>query len=753
MSSSNVVVVGGGPVGLLTGLGLAQAGVDVTIVEREEQIGRSPRALVYFYVVLKHFEKMGLLDDLKRVGTLLDGLQFVDVESGERIWRPADVLAPISEHPYQLSLGQDRLTEILLDHLSRLPNATLLRGRELTAIDQDDRSVRLSLSGPDGDEQLTAGWVVGADGAGSAVRRGLGLEFRGHTWPDRLIATNLRFPFDRHGFAEANFVIDPKFGAVVVRIEDDLWRCTFRDPVSDVDSTPEEIEGRLHAWLLEALPGEDKSYDLVQHSPYRIHQRASETFRVGRVLLAGDAAHITNPIGGLGLTSGFLDAFVLFEALAAVIKGEADDSVLDIYAFERRQAFLNEVSPQATQNKQLMFDLTIPDIKAQVLGGLRFIGGNPDAGRAQLLAMSKIETPSVLGRTPEIAELRPTRRTAFWAGGEPTPTPLGTVMRGQVFVDAEVPAQSTGASPVVLIHGGGGQGTDYLTTPDGRPGWAPLLAQAGHPVYVVDRPGHGRSPYHPDILGPMTPIMGSEVMHDLFFNPISGPGSHPMAIFHNQWPGGDRPGDKVYDQFLSSAGPLMVDTAEQEKLAAAAVVRLLEDIGPAAVLAHSLGAPVGYLVADARPDLVSALVIVEGIGPQFAKAPERGLDLKWGVTSAPLAYEPAATSPEELSLTADTRGPFPVVLQQEPARSLPRLAGIPIALVSAEASAFRWFDEPVKAFLSQAGCTVDLVRLWEHGVRGNGHGMMLELNNADSIRVIGNWIAANTASQNGKQES
>lgn len=741
MSSTQVAVVGAGPVGLLTALGLAQSGVEVTVVERDEEVGQSPRALVYFYVVLRHFAEMGLLEDLTRVGTLLDRLQFIDVESGERIVQPASVLNGVSDYPYQLSLGQNRLTEILLDHLSQHPKAVLLRGREVTDIAQDADGVRLEMTGPDGHETLTAGWVVGADGANSIVRRTLDVPFRGHTWPERLIATNIRFPFDQHGYADANLVIDPKAGAVVVRIEDDLWRCTFRDPERDAAPSPKDIETRTHAWLAESLPGDNPGYELVQHSPYRIHQRCAETFRIGRILLAGDAAHITNPIGGLGLTTGFLDAFVLFEALAAVVKGEAAESVLDLYAEERRRAFLDEVSPQAVQNKQLLFDLTEPSVKAEVLEGLRFVGSNPDAGREQLLRMSRIETPSVLGRSAVSEERVPTTRRTFWAGGSPVASPAGTVIRGQIFVDAEIPDGGGSGAPVVLIHGGGGQGTDFLSTPDGRPGWAPLLAQLGHPVYVIDRPGHGRSPFHADVLGPMGPLLGSELIHDLFFNPIEGPGSHPMAIHHNQWPGGDQPGDPVYDQFLASQGPLMEDSAEQESLAAAAVVSLLEEIGPATVLAHSLGAPVGYLVADARPDLVSSLVIVEGIGPQFSKFP---VDLRWGVTSAPIGYEPAAVSPDDIALDVDDSGPFPVALQVEPARRLPRLAQVPIAVVSAEASAFRWFDEPLRAFLTQAGCTVDLVRLWEHGVRGNGHGLMLELNNDQSIQVIQRWIADHT---------
>jgi len=330
-----------------------------------------------------------------------------------------------------------------------------------------------------------------------------------------------------------------------------------------------------------------------------------------------------------------------------------------------------------------------------------------------------------------------TTRGSFWIGGAPIAITTGTALRGQMYVAWEKPDEPAHDTPIVLVHGGGGQGTDYLTTPDDRPGWAQLLVAQGYTVYVVDRPGHGRSPLHPDVIGPVAPMMGAETLGAIF---VPRPGDHPTAELHTQWPGGREPGDPVFDQFYASQGPTLADLAEAHTLDQAALSALLERIGPAVLVSHSAGGPGVYLAADANPGLVRAVVAVEALGPQFLKNPEAGLELAWGLANARFSYDPPAASPEELQLVTDASGPIPLVLQAEPARRLPGLAQAPIALVSGEASGFRWFDDHVRRFLEQAGCHVDLLRLHEHGVYGNGHGLIFEKNNAEALSVVTAWL-------------
>ena len=333
------------------------------------------------------------------------------------------------------------------------------------------------------------------------------------------------------------------------------------------------------------------------------------------------------------------------------------------------------------------------------------------------------------------------RHGYFWVGAQPQPS-TGAA-RGPMFVYWQAPVEVTKPYPIILIHGGGGQGLDYLGTPDGRPGWATLLCEQGWVVYVVDRPGHGRSPYDPDALGPLGPALPVAVLTGIFVPPTEGPGAVPFAHLHTQWPGDrDDPADPALLQFLAGTGPFAADAADRQALEQSRLVELIDRIGPAFVVSNSLGGPAGFLLAEARPDLVVALVQLEPIGPAFATmfGPDT---LQWGVAAVPMTFDPPASSPGELSLVEGEPvapgAPTPV-LQREPARKLTNLAKVPIAVVSGEASVFRITDGPLVEFLRQAGCDAVHIDLAEHGVRGNSHGAMLERNNAEVLDVVTGWM-------------
>ena len=183
----------------------------------------------------------------------------------------------------------------------------------------------------------------------------------------------------------------------------------------------------------------------------------------------------------------------------------------------------------------------------------------------------------------------------------------------------------------------------------------------------------------------------------------------------------------MYDQWLAPSGPMPASLAEMQALEQARLSELLDRVGPAVLVTHSMAGPGTFLAADARPDMVAALIAIEVLGPPFAKRPEIGLDLAWGLASAPLTYDPPAASAEEL--------------RAGPPRRLPNLSRFPIAVVTGEASMFALFDRDLVAFLEQAGCDVTLVRLADHGVHGNSHGIMLERNNVEALVVLTGWVA------------
>jgi 3-(3-hydroxy-phenyl)propionate hydroxylase/6-hydroxy-3-succinoylpyridine 3-monooxygenase len=225
------------------------------------------------------------------------------------------------------------------------------------------------------------------------VRRLLGLAFDGITWPERFVATNVYCDFERHGYSRSTFVIDEKAGAVIVVLNrEGLWRCTYMEDAALAEETFLERLPQVYATI---VPG---SYELERASPYRMHQRSAERYRVGRVILAGDAAHVTNPTGGLGLTSGLLDSYTLYPALAAVVLDDADDEVLDRYAAARRAMFVNRVSPQATANKRLVFHANGGGRELEeALAGLRRLATEPQFRWQRLMFTKSLETAPLIG--------------------------------------------------------------------------------------------------------------------------------------------------------------------------------------------------------------------------------------------------------------------------------------------------------------------------------------------------------------------
>ncbi|TVT22317.1 lysophospholipase [Amycolatopsis acidiphila] len=292
------------------------------------------------------------------------------------------------------------------------------------------------------------------------------------------------------------------------------------------------------------------------------------------------------------------------------------------------------------------------------------------------------------------------RRGQFWVPGERVTTAGGTVQRAPMFVQWEAPPEVSHPHPLVLVHGGGGQGTDWTGTPDGRPGWATRFVEAGFAVYVVDRCGHGRSPYHPDVVGPMGPPFPYEAAEALFAG-------------NTEWDA---------DQLVAPMGPLPADLAESQRMDADRLGRLLDVIGSAVLVTHSAGGPVGWLAADARPRLVTAIAAIEPIGPAFADFPGLGA-LTWGLTSAEITYDPPARTPE------DAVG-----------RKIPALAGKPVAVVSGGASPFTGFAPQVVEFLTTAGARAEHLHLPDHGITGNGHGLIFETDSDETVKPVIDWI-------------
>jgi pimeloyl-ACP methyl ester carboxylesterase len=325
-------------------------------------------------------------------------------------------------------------------------------------------------------------------------------------------------------------------------------------------------------------------------------------------------------------------------------------------------------------------------------------------------------------------------------------------MSGQLYAEFQIPSRRTHPWPVVMIHGGSQSGTNFTGTPDGREGWAQFFLRKGYAVYVVDQPGRGRAAYETALYGPATRV-DLETTQRRFVAPERYK-LWPQAHLHTQWPEQGAPGDPVFDQFFASQVPSIQDFTLQQELNRDAILSLLEKIGPAILLTHSQSGAFGWPVADARPDLVKAIIAVEPNGPPFFDVDSIGEPdwfrdaakaRPWGITALPLSYSPPAANAADLAVVRQVNPDNAPDLarcwmQESPARQLPNLQKFPILVVTSEASYHAPYDHCTVKYLEQAGVHPNWIKLADMGIHGNGHMMMLEKNNQEIAGVMSRWL-------------
>jgi len=384
---NGVVVAGAGPVGLIAALKIARAGIPVLVLDSEPGIIQLPRAVVYHAPTVEMLDRLGLLDEMKVAGILKQDYQFRTVH-GEILAAPhMSVLTPEdTAYPFNLHMPQHELANAILRNFLAIPGAEVRWNTRVTGVAQNSDGVTVTMESDGGTQAIHCDWLIGADGGSSTVRRAAGQSFDGYTHPERLISTNLVYDFEARGFARANFIIDPKYWAVIVKIDrHGLWRITFGE---DSSLPEDQVRDRIAEHYRAILP-DDGPYELQAFAPFRVHERSAVRFRTGRILLAGDAAHVCNPYGGLGLTSGLLDADVLGDALPAVIKGAAGDDLLDRYAEERQRVFREVTGPTAAENIRRLKE-TDPEKKRADGERLRRLRDDPGFQREALTFTYKL---------------------------------------------------------------------------------------------------------------------------------------------------------------------------------------------------------------------------------------------------------------------------------------------------------------------------------------------------------------------------
>jgi len=314
----------------------------------------------------------------------------------------------------------------------------------------------------------------------------------------------------------------------------------------------------------------------------------------------------------------------------------------------------------------------------------------------------------VTTHAPHNADMPPlsTRRGGFWIEGDRVDIAGGTHQHGPMWVEWEAPGSGARELPVIFLHGGGGQGTDWLTTPDGRPGWARAFVAAGFASYVVDRPGHGRASQTAEVFGPVG-AQGPAEQTAFLFAPSDAVGSQ------TQWPWSRQPHSAEIGQLAAANSALLTDLAEVNRIDAARVAALLDLTGPAIVVSHSLGAIGAWTASNVRQGLVRAIVAIEPAGPPFGTIPGVGT-LTSGITVLPWITS---------------------------ADGIPGITGTPVAVVSGSASRFRGGAAAVRDYLrDECGARADLLALEDQGLVGNGHGLMYERNSDEVANAVIRWL-------------
>jgi 3-(3-hydroxy-phenyl)propionate hydroxylase len=378
-----VIVVGGGPHGLLLALALGRVELDVTLLEaRPPTPISSPRAMMFHWSMMAGLADLGVLDEAIERGITHRIWSLNVLQTGERMYFDLDVLADDVPYPFTLHLPQQRLCQIVLERLGALSNVEIAWHTRAVDLAQDGDGVTVTADSPDGRREYRAAYAVGADGATSMVRRAIGLGLPGFTWPERFVAVNARYDFGAIGYEASAVQLDPNDGALLAKIDDTgLWRYTYAESLA----LPEDSVGeRMPDVFARVLPG-GVVPEVEAFASHRMHQRVADTFRLGRVLLIADAAHITSPASGYGLAGGFFDGLTLVEALTAVLQGGADEEVLDQYSQVRRRVFTEVISPVSSDSKQLLWDSRGAGRLEGELERFRRITSDPSRARQYLL--------------------------------------------------------------------------------------------------------------------------------------------------------------------------------------------------------------------------------------------------------------------------------------------------------------------------------------------------------------------------------
>jgi 3-(3-hydroxy-phenyl)propionate hydroxylase len=391
-----LLIVGAGPVGSVLALGAAQRGFRVVLVESETVVDDTPRAATVHPSTLAMLGELGVMDEVVERGLVARYFDFWDRPTRTLIARmDHEILRDLTPYPFVVQIEQHKIVNMVLARLAAFDTVEVHRGATVTGFEQNEKGVVAYASQDGVPLRLEGDYLIGTDGGRSTVRKGLGIEFEGYTWPERFLVLTTLYDFQQSfaGCSYRNYLADPEEWVNLFKVageeENGRWRAVFPTEVDETDEqalSDDAIRRRLGRLAADANPAEQ----LIHRKLYKVHQRVAASFRQGRVFLAGDAAHVNNPIGGLGLNCGIHDAVELLDTLDAVA-GNADASVLDRYEARRRTLNIEFVQQQTITNKQRLEEKDPEQRKAR-FAQLAAIAADPDSERQFLMRSSLLES-------------------------------------------------------------------------------------------------------------------------------------------------------------------------------------------------------------------------------------------------------------------------------------------------------------------------------------------------------------------------
>jgi 2-polyprenyl-6-methoxyphenol hydroxylase-like FAD-dependent oxidoreductase len=386
---AKVLIAGAGPVGLTAALLLGSKGISVMVLEAQDAISEELRASTFHPPTLDMMAPYGVTARMMEAGLLCPTWQIRLHPSGDRAVFDLSVLKDESDHPYRLQCEQAKYCHFVLEAVQKLSSVEIRFNAAVTAIEQSADAVTVTASSPDGEQQFTADYVIGADGARSAVRRAIDVDLSGDIYPETTILATTLYPFHEklEGLSNVSYCWKPDGTFSLLRLPG-VWRVSLY--ARDGQTTEQALEDDAQQSLLRDIIPDAGRIEVLETRPYRIHKRLASTYRKGRVLLAGDAAHLNSPSGGMGMNGGIHDAFSLSEKLIAVLQGGADDGLLDRYERQRRPIAEEEIIQQAHRNRTRMQERD-PARRRAMLEDMQRMIDDPVKLKAYLMKSSMID--------------------------------------------------------------------------------------------------------------------------------------------------------------------------------------------------------------------------------------------------------------------------------------------------------------------------------------------------------------------------